>query len=502
MSAPDLAERVADLLTVDHEEFRTRVERETEWLQEAVRDGVFDNPQGIVGLEYEFYGVDEETDALQRVPRRLLEYIGFEKELGLHNAEMQTTPQPLSTYGLAAQEAEVQARLDAALRESNSSGIRLVSDGLWTVPPVGESASSYLTGSVDDDGITIATNMSGAERYHAMANVDFGADLSLSAPHVDLEADTVMPESLITSIQPHYQVSHAPDLPSYFQYAIRIAGLLLALGVNSPFFPPELYNDDVSTETIMNDGWLENRILVFESILNPPEQPKVCFPEDLETVEEAIERIAIDRTVVPMLFENGDRFDDQFAHFRHKHGTYWRWVRPVFDGPTRSHANARIEFRPLPGQPTVRDAICLQATYAGLLESLTKREHPVTRLDWQKAEANFYSAARNGLQGDFHWLTADGVETTDTDRIYDELFDYARDGLSLRGLDKREIDRYVTPLRQRFERRLSPARWKHERVREALDDGAPFVEAVWEMQTEYINRQKTTLIEGLFVDWF
>lgn len=501
MSTPDLADRVAELLSVDHDEFIARVERETEWLKDEIRDGTFDNPQGIVGLEYEFYGVDDETDALQRVPRRLLEYIGFEKELGLHNAEMQTTPQPLSTYGLAAQEAEVQARLDAALRETKSSGIRLVSDGLWTIPPVGESATAYLTGSVVDNDIRIATNMSGSERYHAMANMDFGAELSLDAPHVTLSADTVMSESLITSIQPHYQVSHAPDLPTYFQYALRIAGPLLALGVNSPFFPPQLYDEESGVQTILDEGWMENRIPVFESILNPPQQPKVCFPEDIASVEEAIDRIANDRTVVPMLFEKSGRFHDQFAHFRHKHGTYWRWVRPVFDGPTRSHANARIEFRPLPGQPTVRDVICLQAMYAGLLESLTKREHPVKQLEWQASEANFYAAARNGLEGSFQWLTADGVETTDKAAIYEELFDYARDGLSLRGLSRREIDRYVSPLEERYQKGVTPARWKHDRVRDAVDSGTPFVEAVWEMQTEYIERQEQTLIEGRFADW-
>ncbi|MFC6961223.1 hypothetical protein [Halocatena marina] len=501
MSASDLADRVADLLSVDHDEFADRVESEVDWLKNEIREGTFDNPQGIVGLEYEFYGVDGETDALMRVPRRLLEFIGFEKELGLHNAEMQTTPQPLSKYGLAAQEAEVQARLDAALRETQSSDIRLVSDGMWTVPPVGESASKYLTGSVVDNDIRIATNMSGSERYHAMANVDFGAELSLNAPYVSLTADTVMAESLITSIQPHYQVSHAPDLPAYFQYALRIAGPLLALGVNSPFFPPELYNDDVDVETILEDGWMENRIPIFESILNPPEQPKVCFPEDIASVEDAIDQIANDRTVVPMLLDTSDRFDDNFAHFRHKHGTYWRWVRPVFDGPTKSHANARIEFRPLPGQPTVRDVICLQATYAGLLESLTKREHPVSSLEWDAAEMNFYEAAHEGLDGSFQWITADGAETTNIDIMYDELFDYARDGLSLRGLNRTEINRYVAPLQERFERRMTPAKWKHDRVLDAVDSGTPFVEAVWGMQTDYIERQEETLIEGSFVDW-
>ncbi|MFD1513128.1 hypothetical protein [Halomarina rubra] len=499
MTASDLATQVSEVLSVDAEEFQRRVEREAEDLKHEVRDGTFDNPQGIVGLEYEFYGVDTDDHTLKRVPRRLLEYIGFEKELGLHNAEMQTTPQPLSKYGLRSQTAEVQARLDAALRETRSSGIDLVSDGIWTIPPVGESAGKYLSDSVDDGGVRIATNMSDAVRYHAMANVDGGIRMELDVPHVSLSADTVMPESLITSIQPHYQVSHAPDLPDYFAYALRVAGPLLALGVNSPFVPPELY--DADPETVLDDGWMECRVGIFESFLNTGGENKVRFPPDFDSVEDAIDDIAADRTVVPMLTDESGRFDDRFAHLRHTHGSYWRWVRPVFDGPTRSAANARIEFRPIPGQPTVRDTVAFLAAYAGLLESLHARDHPLTDLPWEAARDNFYAAVRDGLDGEFRWVTADGEETTDAEVLFDDLLESARDGLALRGLSEREIDRYIAPLAARVDRWVTPASWKHDRVRQLVADGAPFDQAIYATQSDYIDQQRETLVEGTFVDW-
>ena len=499
MSASELATRVKVALDTDREEFDMRVAEEVEELKSAVQEGTFDNPQAIVGLEYEFYAVDDETDALMRVPRRLLEFIGFEKELGLHNAEMQTTPQPLSKYGLRAQAAEVQARLDAAQTEVGREGMALVSDGLWTVPPIGESASTYLADSVVEDGVRIASNMSAAVRYHAMANTEYAADMHLDAPHVDLDAKTVMPESLITSIQPHYQVSHATDLPENFRYALRVAGPLLALGVNSPFFPPDLYVSDA--ETVLKEGWMENRVPVFESVLNPEGAPKVTFPEDVGSVEEAIDRVVADQTVVPMLVEETGRFDDRFAHFRHTHGSFWRWVRPVLDGATRSAANARIEFRPLPGQPTVLDSVAFLAVFAGLLESLPRREHPVSTLDWKTAQENFYAAVRDGINAEFQWRTADAGDTTDTDVLYAELFEYARDGLELRGLSSEEANRYIRPLRERADRRMTPAGWKHDQVRERVESGVPLGEAIWGMQAEYVGRQRETLVEGSFVDW-
>jgi len=503
MSGSELAAQVTDALAVDADQFQERALEEAEDLKAEIHDGTFDNSQAIVGLELELYAVDDRTDALMRVPRPLLERIGFEKELGLHNAEIQTSPAPLSMYGLREQEAELQAHVDAAQDYLTREDIRLVSDGMWTVPPTGETAREYLCGSVEEDGIRIATNMSNSVRYHAMANTDYPSGLKLDAPHVHVQGETVMPESLITSIQPHYQVSHAPDLPEHFTYALRVAGPLAALGANSPFFPPDCY-DDAPAGEIVADCWMENRIAIFENVLNPETgdgEPKVCFPPDFETVEAAIDDIAADTTIVPMDVPEGQRFDDRFRHFRHKHGSYWRWVRPVFDGATPQQANARIEFRPLSAQPTIRDAIAFQAVFAGLMESLPRREHPVRQLDWQTAKANFYAAVCDGLEGEFTWLTADAQRTQAIDEIYNELFEYARDGLELAGLSAEQAHEYIRPLRERVDRRTTPARWKHEHVKAEVETGTPLPEAIWGMQAEYIDRQESMLVEGTFADW-
>ncbi|QLG47818.1 hypothetical protein [Natrinema halophilum] len=514
MPEEELAARVADVLAVDAAAFREQAEEDAEVIKDAVEEGVFDNPQAIVGLEYEFYAVKADDCTLRRVPRRLLELIGFEKELGLHNAEMTTSPQPLNAPGLAAQESEVKARLQTALDVTQSERMRLVSDALWTIPPEGEEARTYLTDSIERtalavDGtertIRIATNMSDSARYHAMANTAKAdsAGMCIEAPHVSVQADTVMPESLITSIQPHYQVPHAPDLPTYFNYALRIAGPLLALGVNSPFFPADLYDDDASAEEILRDGWMEHRISVFETVLNDPTtgDGKVRFPFDIETVGEAIDRIAADETIVPMPVEPGERFDDQFPHFSRKHGTYWRWIRPVFGGPTRSAANARIEFRPIPAQPTVRDSVSFLAAFAGLMESLTRLEHPVVELDWQIARENFYAAMADGLEADLTWITNDGKETTDGLALYEDLLAHAEDGLTNRGLSEEDAAKYLYPLRRRVRQGVTPASWKREHVRSAIDGGAEFAAAIERMQQEYVARQSETLLEGSFADW-
>ncbi|MFW5965519.1 MAG: hypothetical protein ACOCP3_02065, partial [Halodesulfurarchaeum sp.] len=337
---------------------------------------------------------------------------------------------------------------------------------------------------------------------HAMANGPNRPRMAVDLPHARVSAETVMPESLITSIQPHYQVPRATDLPEYFRYAIRVAGPLLALGVNSPFVPPDLY-DSIEPARILEDGYAESRIAIFEQTLNVPgREGKVRFPRDLETVGEAIRAVAEDDVLVPMTVEKSGRFDDEFAHFRQKHGTFWRWVRPVFGGRSRTEANARIEFRPLAAQPTVRDSIAFQAAFAGLLEQLRQHEHPLYDLEWSVAQENFYAAMRDGFDADLRYITVDGEETTDTQRLYADLFEQAQAGLRRRGLTGETAARYLWPLRRRVRQGITPAAWKRNRVRERLNEGDDLASAIRGMQKTYLGHQRRTLLEGRFTDWF
>jgi hypothetical protein len=141
------------------------------------------------------------------------------------------------------------------------------------------------------------------------------------------------------------------------------------------------------------------------------------------------------------------------------------------------------------------------AVFAGLMEALPRLEHPVRSLDWSSARENFYNAVADGVEAEMHWVTMEGAGTDDTDALFAELFEAARDGLELRGLDEATIERYVRPLERRWEAGITPARWKHHEVRRRVEAGAPFAEAVWGMQADYIDRQSRTLIEGCFTDW-
>lgn len=236
--------------------------------------------------------------------------------------------------------------------------------------------------------------------------------------------------------------------------------------------------------------------------MNDPaaDERKVRFPRDLDSVAAAIERIAEDPIIVPLEPETSGRFDDEFASFRLKSGTYWRWVRPVFDGGRRSDANARIEFRPLSAQPTVRDSVAFQAAFAGLVTALPARDHPVMELPWNSTRENFYRAARDGIDADLAWIAADGVEAG-TAGVYADVLEYAAEGLRMCDFSAAAIDRYLDPLRSRVDRWRTPATWKRAAVRARLQDGADLDTAIVGMQRAYLDRQGETLFNETFADW-
>jgi len=347
--------------------------------------------------------------------------------------------------------------------------------------------------------------MSDSARYHAMANTAQAdsAGMCIDAPHVSLQDDTVMPESLITSIQPHYQVSHAPDLPEYFNYALRVAGPLLALGVNSPFSPPICtMRTRPPTKSFETAGWNTASASSRPSSMTRPRGRKGPLPAfDLADVDEAIDRIATDDTIVPMPVESGERFDDQFPISAAN-------MAPTGGGSGRFSAGRRAR-PPTPAsssgrsQPSPRSAIPSPSSppFAGLMESLTRLEHPVVELDWQLARENFYAAMVDGLSADLNWITNDGKETTDCLALYEDLLAHAEDGLTNRGLSEEEAAKYLYPLRRRVRQRVTPASWKREQVQAALEDGDDLAGAIEGMQQRYVARQSETLLEGSFADW-
>jgi hypothetical protein len=494
----------------DLDEFTERIERQAEFLKREIADASLDNADPTIGLEIEVYAVDED-ERLTRVPEGVFGD-RFNKELGLHNAEINTAPSVLDAEGLEEQAAQIRAVTDDAADRLAGSGTSIVFDSMWTIPPE-EGTRAYLSDTERAEEMVLAKNMRDHPRYRAIDNayLDRVEGVDIELPGVSETFPSILVESLATSIQPHLQVPDADDLPAYYNAAIRTMGPVLSLATNSPFAPPDLYAD-VDPDRLLDQTYHELRVPVFEQSVNLPGEDapkKVRFPDDIERTEDTVEKVVEDHTYSPFLREwtgeedDAESYTDEFWEFDFKRGTYWRWLRAVIGGEPIGDDNdersIRIEYRPLPTQPTVRDNVALLALVAGLLVGLVDRDHPLEKLSWENARASFYGAVEDGMDATLHWVTADGDRTTEAETIYDEIFALARHGLASRGVDADTVDDVLGPIEARRRVATTPSRWKLRRVREALDDGVELEQAVHAMQHDYIATAART---ESFAEWF
>ncbi|CCQ36939.1 uncharacterized protein Nmlp_2787 [Natronomonas moolapensis 8.8.11] len=500
------------------EPFEARLTEQARWLRAAIEEGRMDNPDFAVGLEMEVYAVAGGNDGsdgagprLTRLPEEVFETAAANKELGLHNVEINTDPSVLSETGLETQAEAIRERTQSASSAARDHGCELVLDAMWTLPPTG-GAMAYLSATAERDGVVLAENMRQDPRYVGIDNDALrhggGGPISLSVPGADIEFPTILFESLATSIQPHLQVPSAAELPAYYNAAIRTLGPILALSANSPFLPAELYGDADDPEALVEATPHELRIDVFEQSVNRTPNAKVSVPRDIGTATDVVDRVLEDGRYAPFLREwiDGEtertELADRIWEFDHKRGTYWRWLRCVIGGARVDAANdersLRIEYRPIPTQPSVADVVGMQALVAGVLRGLVGSGHPVAELPWSAAESSFYDAVENGLDAELAWVTAAGERTSDSDVIFDELFEHARSGLEAEGVPADDIEQYLSPIERRWSGRATPSSWKKARVRDALEEGADLPGAIAAMQREYIARSR----EGdAFVSW-
>ena len=491
--------------------FQRQVEREADALRADIDAGVFDADNFAVGIELEGYVVDGEG-RLAAAPEDLFGVDGCSRELGVHNAELHTDPDVVSDAGLRRQFDELRSTYRAVGTHLTAVDRRFVLDAMWTVPPA-EGTRGYIGATEKADGISLPTNMRPVPRYVALDSeirARSGGTIEIGV-HGFEAAESMLVESLATSIQPHLQVPDPTAIPTYLNVATRTMGPILSLTANSPFLPADLY-DGHDPETVFDRTPQELRIPLFERSVDEGSH-KCRVPEDVPDLDGLIDRIVADPTLVapPGLDPvDGDTADSdssgggdpggRYPALGAKRGTYWRWVRPVFGGEVpRSAAGSRvaggdggsvrIEYRPLPTQPTLRDTVGVQALVIGVVCGVVATDHPLAALPWDDAKESFYAAVDDGPDADLRWVTRDGDRTAATPRIYDELFALARRGLDHLGVGSETIEWALAPIEARREAdHVAPSAWKRARVRAAVESGSSLRAAIEDMQATYIEQ--------------
>jgi hypothetical protein len=304
--------------------------------------------------------------------------------------------------------------------------------------------------------------------------------------------DNIVMEGANTSFQVHLRVD-PDDYVDHFNAAQLATAPVLAAAGNSPLF-------------LSRELWEETRIALFEQAADDRDTTgqermvsRVAFGTDwlrtsiLDLFEESVRHhepllpICGDQDPLLALGDGGvPRLDELRLH----QGTVWRWNRAIYDSGFGGHL--RIEMRPLPAGPTVVDMLANAAFLLGLTLALAPDAG-----DWSnhmmfaRAHANFYDAARFGLETELEWPTADGSERVRAAELVTRLLPEARRGLVDAGVDPDEADRLLEVLGDRAASGQTGAVWQRRALAASEGGAASREEALSKLLERYLELQAT-----------
>ncbi len=428
----------------DFVEYRARLLAETEVLRGWFGARAFRDGPPIGGFEVEAWLVDHEAHPapvneafLARVANPLVV-----PELAQFNVEINTPPLAVHADMLQALQADFGRTWAHCNREAAEIGAELLVIGI--LPTVREAE------------LTVA-NMSSLARYRALneqiLRLRGARPIQLDIRGVDHLHTThrdVMLESAATSFQIHLEVS-LPRSVRVFNAAQVLCAPMVAVSANSPFlFGREL--------------WDETRIPLFQQAV------AVSARSDAPNSRVSFGKGYAERTLMECFDENCSDFDillptvndepaDRLCHLRLHNGTIWRWNRPLVGFETDGTPHLRIEHRVVPAGPSLIDTIANAALFFGLVHALSEaREPPESCLPFAQARANFYAAARQGLNAAITWL--DGSSGPIRTLLLERLLPLARAGLQRLEIAPEDIDLYLGVIEGRLRTGRNGAAWQ------------------------------------------
>jgi CBS domain-containing protein/gamma-glutamyl:cysteine ligase YbdK (ATP-grasp superfamily) len=422
-------------------------------LERMLDEGRFESNVRRIGAEQEMFLVDRAGRPTCKVVP-ILERLRpgpYTTELAQFNLEANLSPYEFGGRCLSKMEAELEDLLGRARTAAEAEHARVVLCGI--LPTLKR----------DNLGLD---SMTPTPRYLALNNAISqlrGGDFSVrikGVDELDTTHDNVMLESCTTSFQVHFQVG-AEEFARLYNLAQAITAPVLAPAVNSPVL-------------LGRRLWQETRIALFQQSVDARSQshqqrglrPRVSFGDGwversvLEIFREDIARFRV--VLAPQIDEDPREVLQRggvptLTALRLHNGTVYRWNRACY-GVQNDVAHLRIENRVLPAGPTTIDQMANAAFYFGLMSALAEEYGDIAKVMlFDHAKDNFHSAARHGLRAQFTWLG--GKEHTASSLILEHLLPLARQGLTTRGIDSGDVDRYLGVLEDRVRSGRTGAQW-------------------------------------------
>lgn len=455
----------------DYKRFAENLKAETQQLKSWCDEGRLSHNKAIVGLEMEAWLVNksQQPAPLNDTFLATLDDPLVVPELAKFNIELNVAPQPIKAYGLRTLHQELDEVWKRCINCANS----LNSDALL----IG------ILPTVQDYHLVI-DNMSSMKRYKVLNAQIMAArhgkplDLDiLGLEHLHSTHYDVMLESAATSFQLHLQVPLS-EAKAYYNASIIASAPLIALAANAPY----LFGKNL---------WAETRIPLFEQAVevggyhgaSGGPVKRVTFGSSyvrdsiFECFQENLDHYPI---LIPFVSDNEK---ETLPHLRFHNGTIWRWNRPLLGFDDDGTPHFRIEHRVIPSGPTIIDEIANAAVYYGLVSWLCGQETPPESvIPFTNAKANFYDAARLGMNAQIHWL--DQNKTGLRNLILDKVLPAAECGLKRLEVDADDIQRYLGIIDCRVRSGRNGCHWQRRYIEKFGPDMA-------NMTKHYIENQKS-----------
>ncbi len=406
-----------------------------------------------IGAEQEMFLVDRNLRPAP-VAMEVLEHAKEPRlttEIARFNLEANLTPLKLNGSCFSSMESELDEVLRSARESARGFGADVLLAGI--LPTL---RKSDLT----------LDNMTPCRRYQQLNDSVIslrGGPFSIHIKGLDeinFTHDNIMMESCNTSFQIHFQVG-PKEFATVYNIAQAITAPVLAAAVNSPIlFGHRLWQE---TRLALFQHSTDARSLTQQARSHPT---RVSFGDRwiqnsvLELFQEQIARYRAiminDAGENPISMLARGEIPELTALCMHN-GTIWPWNRACY-GVTNGVAQLRIENRVLPSGPTIRDEVANAAFFSGLMLALPNEYGEIARLMlFDDAKANFFAAARHGLDAQFRWLG--GKTLTAAALILDQLLPLARQGLKNAEVDQADVDRYLSVIEERVGSRQTGAQW-------------------------------------------
>jgi len=444
-----------------------RLDVELALLRELVDSGAVADGSDLVGVEIEFHLIDTAGRPSPRNTEVLRAVAGgphdVQTELARFNVELNLAPTSLHGTPLTTIRTEIEAArraLSAAVRGTTAVAIGIL-------PTLSEDHVSSAI--ISDRGRYRELDANIMRARDGTIDIDIdGAGAATGDERLRIALHTVLLEAAATSLQVHLDLP-AEGLTSAWNAAQAVAAVQVAVAANAP--------------TLLGRRlWHETRIPLFEQLIDvrtaaerartgaaalPPrvwfgrrwiEHPAELFDENVRYFR----RPLVGHDVIqgePDVGGSGRPGAPELDALVLHNSTVWRWNRPVY-AVHGDRATLRMENRVLSAPPTSTDGCADVALFLGLVAGLREHADALTsELSFTDAEANFSTAARDGLAAGLRWPGHAGAVDTAT-LLRTGLLDVAAEGLDLLGVPASESGPALDVIADRVASGRNGAAWQ------------------------------------------